>query len=215
MLNLLAAIAAFLAGVAAAVRKAWKAAVGFSALLVVGTLIWAVWFTGPSGTPDRWFVVVTGTGAIAATIGVAVGGGAALLYGRRASASLSAKVEPIVDSNKVILVARPVVKSVGLFRVKLHGNNSIEVRECRLDPDSEFGLSTVSTPFWTASEIFGEQQIDGGEELTTSQVFLLRAPPPDVVGWLVGLNVQATRWLPSASDEWEDQVFVPKPGGGC
>jgi membrane associated rhomboid family serine protease len=85
------------------------------ALVVVAVavwVVWALWINQPSATPatptDRWLDVMTGVGAATAAVGVVVGGAWALLYGRKASVSISAEAHPLPDGG-AILTARPLV----------------------------------------------------------------------------------------------------------
>jgi hypothetical protein len=176
---------------------------------------WAHYFVATSSS-DRWLNIMTGlgaAGAVVAGVGVVVGGIFAWRYGRKASVSISATPHEVPDG--VILATRPVVKGVGLFRVKFHGPKgaSVQVREVRLDDSATSGLRLDRQ--WEQEAVFGEQHADGGEELPTTVMFRLQEPDPAVVGWVVWVSIQApTRWMPGSSESWADRIFVPRPKGG-
>lgn len=203
-------------------RRRWELWVLFALVVLAAAvwMIWALWVNQPTAAhaapTDRWLDVMTGIGATTAAVGVVVGGTWALLYGRKASVSVSAEAHPLPDGG-VILTARPLVRAVGLFRVKFYGGAAaatVDVRELRLDDDAESGTQ-LSIEKWTEVAAFGEQHADGGEEVPTTVVFRLRKPADNVVGWMVWLDVQASRrWVhvvPNATGSWADRIFIPRP----
>ena len=154
-----------------------------------------------------WLSIVTGIGAIATTAGVATGAVLAALYGRRASVSVTAS--PHVTPSGIIVTARPVVKAVGLFRVKFHATEGVTVRLAEVYIDNS---ELKEGQFWSESRAFDQQYVDAGEELPTTVVFPPVNPSPSVIGWMVYLNVAApTRLAKTRSAYWADQVFVPRP----
>ncbi|MGH9007426.1 MAG: hypothetical protein ACRDV6_06915, partial [Acidimicrobiales bacterium] len=66
--------------------------------------------------PDHWLNILTGSGATAAVVGVVGGAAFAARYGRRASLTISATAEPAKGG--YLIIVRPCVKAVGIFRVK-------------------------------------------------------------------------------------------------
>lgn len=160
----------------------------------------------------HWFIIVTSMGAVAATAGVVAGSVLAALYGRRASASLTATAS--TGDLHVVLAARPVVRAVGIFRVKFHPERGARVRvqEVYIDDSGDLKLAERRWDKTTGWE--RQQYVDAGEELTTTVVFRLPLPTLRVVGWQVFLNVDAPRrrTAPGATSAWSDQVFVPRAG---
>ncbi len=157
-----------------------------------------------------WLSIVTGVGAIAATAGVVTGAVIALLYGRKASVSVTAS--PHVTESGIVVAARPIVKAVGLFRVKFRATEGVTVRLTEVyivDGELKEGRS------WTADRAFGQQYVDAGEELPTTVVFQPMNPPRSVIGWNVYLKVAApTRLARIRGAWWMDQVFIPRPEQG-
>jgi hypothetical protein len=138
---------------------------------------------------------------------VATGAVLAVLYGRKASVSVTAS--PHVTPPGVVVAARPIVKAVGIFRVKFHATGGVTVRLTEVyikDGELKEGRS------WTETGAFGQQYVDSGEELPTTVVFPPMNPPGSVIGWLVYLKIAApTRLAKFRSAWWADQVFVPRP----
>jgi hypothetical protein len=165
--------------------------------------------TAPLPPPDAWLNIALGAGAIAGVIGVGVGGVIAYAYGRRASASISAEAH--TSGDRVVLAARPVVKAVGIFAVQFHESQGAVVRVTEIYIDEDGTLQNGR--FWEADGVFGQQQVDPGEELTTTVVFPLPPPSASVVGWRVSLGIRAPtrRGLPRASAAWADRIFVARP----
>lgn len=95
---------------------------------------------------------------------------------------------------------------------------TVDVRELHLDDDAESGTQ-LSVEKWTEVAAFGEQHADGGEEVRTTVVFRLRKPADDVVGWMVWLDIQASRhWVrmvPNATGSWADRIFIPRSAALC
>ena len=161
----------------------------------------------PFPPPDHWLNVVTGVGAIAATLGVAGGAILTFLYGRRGSASVSAVVHDTPYG--FIIAARPLVKAVGLFRVTFHKENGVVVRltEVKVLEDGELGQGES----WQHTKTFDQEYADPGEELTTTITFTPTKPEARVVGWLVYLQVRApARFERLRTSRWADQIFLPR-----
>lgn len=153
--------------------------------------------------------LLIGFGAGLGGLGVLIGGAVAYTYGRRASASITAEAH--LGATRVILAARPVVKAVGIFTVNFHHEQGAVVRVTELWVD-EAGVFHDAR-YWVTAGVFGRQQVDPGEDLTTTVVFSLPIPSESVVGWRVSLGIRAPtrRGLPRSSAAWADRVFIPKP----
>jgi len=179
-------------------------------------LWWALWGNhSPQGTPppDRWLNVMMGLGAVAAVLAFFGGAYLAARYGRRASVSISAVPHLIPDG--VVVATRPVVKAVGVLKVKFHGPRGalVRVAEVYLAPKEASGLKEGR--HWEEVAVFGEQFAEAGEELATTTLFRLPPLPPSVIGWRVSVGIQApTRWMPGSSTSWTDRIFVERPAGG-
>jgi hypothetical protein len=159
----------------------------------------------------HWLTIVTGIGAVATATGVAVGGIFAAHYGRRASASVSAAV---VDTPRgPIVTVRPVVKAVGIFRVKFQmGRGSVlRIEETSLDATTGRLVPGDHKDF---EGVFDGMFVEAGEELKTTVVFDRPPLSESTVGWNVYLKVGApTQWnrlRRSASGWWLDQTFVAR-----
>jgi hypothetical protein len=161
-----------------------------------------------TATPGHdWLSIVTGLGAIATTAGVVTGAVIAVLYGRKASVSLTAF--PHVTERGTVVTARPIVKAVGLFRVKFRPTEGVTVRLTEVYVE---GGELREGRSWTADGAFGQQYVDAGEELPTTVVFPPMNPPGSVIGWLVYLKIAApVRLAKFRGAWWMDQVFVPRP----
>ena len=153
--------------------------------------------------------LMIGFGAGLGGLGVLVGGAVAYSYGRRASASITAEAH--LGRNRVILAARPVVKAVGIFTVNFHKEQGAVVRVTEVWADQAGELHDGQ--YWLADGVFGRQQVDPGEDLTTTVVFSLPIPSESVAGWRVSLGIRAPtrKGLPRSSAAWADRVFIPKP----
>jgi hypothetical protein len=155
------------------------------------------WDAVVSGIGDHhWLTIVTGLGAVATAAGVAAGACLAMRYGRRASVSVSAKAYPTLTG--IVIATRPVVKAVGIFRVKFHGPKGavVKVTEIYINDSRELqdGLSR------DRDAVFGTQFVEAGEELTTTSVFPPTSPSPRVIGFQSPLPLQV--------------VFLPRVDGG-
>jgi hypothetical protein len=153
-----------------------------------------------AAAPDHLFNIVTGVGAAAGALGVAAGAFFAARYGRRASVSLTASV--LSTQKGFVIVARPSVRAVGVFRVRfVQGTGSkVIVFEMYQDDKGE-PQPALSYP---RLNVFGEAFVDGGEELVTTTLIPVPVPPASVIGWAVWFQVHAPnrflrfRWLTRA-----------------
>jgi hypothetical protein len=145
-------------------------------------------------------------GAILTAAAVVAGAVFAVMYGRRATVTISAEVHR--SHGRVILAARPSVCAVGLFRLRFHEPEGagVVVTEV-IATDEPYVLADGR--HWNAEFVFGPSFVEGGETLTTTVTFDLGPLPPNVAGWRVSLGIDVTRILSDWS--WADQVFVPVP----
>jgi hypothetical protein len=151
--------------------------------------------------------IAIGLGAGAGAVGVAAAGLVAVLYGRRASVAVSAEAHQTPKG--IVIAARPVVRAVGIVRVKFHESKGMEIRLREVYVQAG---ELKEGRYWTKCDAFGPQFVEAGEELTTAVVFPPLHPPPSVIGWMVFLNASApTRLKRIKSGWWSDQVFVPRP----
>lgn len=154
------------------------------------------------GSPDHWLNAATGAGGIAACLATIGAGVMAARYGRRASVSISAEAQPTATG--FLIVARPSVKAVGVFRVRLRSradSSRVVVAEVR----SSGGRDPVLARVATRSGFFGDVLIDGGEEQITTTLVPVPAPHPSAIGWAVWFQVSARNrflrlaWVPNLS----------------
>jgi len=104
--------------------------------------------------------------------------------------------------------ARPIVKAVGIFRVRFHATDGVKVQLTEVYID---GGELKEGRSWVKTGAFDQQHVDAGEELPTTVVFPPINPPGSVIGWLVYLKIAApTRLIKFRSAWWMDQVFVPR-----
>ncbi len=148
--------------------------------------------------PDHWLNVMTEVGATAGALGIAAGAFFAARYGRRASVSLEATVLPTPAG--FVIVARPSVKAVGIFRVRfVRGNSGSKVMVVEMYQDDKGEPHPALT--YPRLNVFGEAFVDGGEELVTTTLIPVPVPPASVIGWAVWFEVHAPnrflrlRWL--------------------
>jgi hypothetical protein len=142
-----------------------------------------------------------------AVAGVVTGASIALLYGRKASVSITATSH--VTEWGVVIAARPIVKAVGLFRVRFHAieGATVQLTEVYVE-DGEL----KEAQSWTDAGAFGQQYVDAGEELATTVIFPPVNPPGSVIGWNVYLKIAAPTPLARLRGAWwTDQIFVPRP----
>jgi hypothetical protein len=141
-----------------------------------------------SGSSDHWLNIVLGLAALATLAGFAAGAIFTGRYGRRASVSLSAKATPVPGG--YLIVARPSVKAVGVFRVKFtKGEEGSQLQVTQVFIDAEW--QPVRVPDERRSNLFGDSFVEGGEELTTTTVIAVPKPPASVIGWFLWLQVCA------------------------
>jgi hypothetical protein len=145
-------------------------------------VFYVCWHAAVRGIGDHhWLTILTGLGSFATAAGVATGAGLAVLYGRKASVSVTASTH--VTPSGIVVAARPIVKAVGIFRVKFHATQGVTVRLTEVyieEGELKEGRS------WTKTDAFEQQYVDAGEELPTTVVFP-PINPPWVGHWLAGI----------------------------
>lgn len=142
-------------------------------------------------------------GAVVTALGVVVGAFVAATYAKRANVTVEAECHP--DATGLIVAARPVVASVGSYRIHIQSAilTCVEVRR----EAGELGDGQR----WTEDQAFGKTfVVDGGERHGTMTVFDVGAPADVVIGWRISLLVKG-RPLIGRGFEWSDRTFVPAP----
>jgi hypothetical protein len=170
--------------------------------------------------PDHLLDVMLMLGALAAVAGVLGGLYLAARYGRRASVSIEAKAYD--KGTGILIVARPRVKSVGIFRVKFHKvrGAAVKATETWIDEEGKVRVEGVTRPHFKA---FGRDDlVEGSEELVTTVLILMPRPKAAVIGWMVDLEIRGRhrftyyifKAIPKVPDRgyfWTDRVFVDRP----
>jgi hypothetical protein len=168
-----------------------------------------------TGSSDHWFNVVL---ALAAIVTVAAFAGSAYLastYGRKVSVSVSADIDSLPNGN-FLLRMHPVVRAVGLFRVKFQKQSGATLTVTEISMDTRYSGEPKTGQVWSMNEIYGPQhkvRVEPGEEWGTTVIHRLYPPSPRVVGWSVELGVTVKRrwWRFRSPTFWSDRVFVPRP----
>ena len=155
----------------------------------------------------QWTEIADAAGDIAAVVGVVGGAVIAVMYGRKASAQVSAEVH--VKDGEFILAARPSISAAGVFRLKFAIADGITVRTTEIIR-TDTGL--VDGQYWDGEGVFDKAFVEGGETLTTTVLFMLGPSFPGLVGWRVSFGVNVERKLLGGPGwSWADQAFVPVP----
>ena len=186
-------------------------------LLFLGVLFLLGQLPAPS---DTWLNIMTGLGAGAAVAGVLGGAYLAGRYGRRASVSVQAEAHE--NPGGVLIVARPSVKSVGIFRVRFQKERGavVTATEMWVDGDGEVradGRARCQPDVFRKGSL-----VEGAEELMTTVTIQMPKPTDPVIGWAVELEIRARhrflyyllKVIPKVGDKgyfWTDQVVVPRP----
>jgi hypothetical protein len=138
----------------------------------------------------QWTEIAGAAGGIAAVVGVLGGALIAVLYGRKASAQVTAEVH--MKEGEFVLAARPSISAAGVFRLRFAVADGITVRATeiiRTDTGLEDGQ------FWDGEGVFDKAFVEGGETLMTTVLFLLGPSFPGLVGWRVSFGVSVERKL--------------------
>ncbi len=198
---------------------------GFAVVSVISYWVWwALWGNQPPGAAasDHWLNVMLGLGGLAAVAGVVGGAYLAARYGRRASVSIKAEARP--NNSGVLIVARPIVKSVGIFRVRFEEEEGAVVKatEVWIDDDRkvrvEIGERSLGRTGSNSEAFTNDTFVEGSEELQTTVLIPMPPPTARVIGWMVSLEVYArSRFLYDLFRGrrpywWTDRVFVERPG---
>ncbi len=145
-------------------------------------------FLAQAAPSDTWLNVVLGLATIATTVGFTAGAIFTARYGRRASVSITANVEPVPGG--YLITARPSVKAVGVFRVKFtRGDEGSQLQVDQVYIDAQW--QSVRVPSERRSNLFGDSFVEGGEELLTTTVIPVPTPPGSVIGWFLWVQVCA------------------------
>lgn len=155
----------------------------------------------------QWTEIAGAAGGMAAVVGVVGGAVLAVMYGRKASARVSAEVH--VKDGEYILAARPSISAAGVFRLKFAVADGITVRTTEIIR-TDIGLEDGQ--FWDGEGVFEKEFVEGGETLTTTVLFILGPSFPGLVGWRVSFGVNVERRLFGGPGwSWADQAFVTVP----
>jgi len=158
-----------------------------------------------------WLDPFVAAGATATVVATAAAGGIALFRGRKGTVVLTA--DAYLLAGRHVVAVRPSLHAVGVFRLNILQNDSaITVTEI-LGVPGIAGLQEGRV--WQTAAIFGDSFVDAGEGLSTSVVFDLGPPAPDVVGWRVSATVAVSRFLRRTVWTWDDRLFLAIPGGGA
>lgn len=172
----------------------------------------------PLPPPDHWLNVMMGLGAVAAVLGLMGAVYVAGRYGRRASVSLAEAKAYEVPAGTLV-VARPSIRSVGVFRIRFlkQLGSVVTAYETGVNEDGSLPRGHQRSQ----TDLFGDSFVEGSEELVTTATLLLPEPSPSVVGWTVYLEIRARhrflyfifKMIPKVRDRgylWTDQVFIPR-----
>jgi hypothetical protein len=165
----------------------------------------------PASGSDHLYNFITAAGAAAAVVGLVVGGIVAVLYSRKATATVSAELHP--TRRGTVLAVRPAVHALGPFKLEFaEGDQAPEVRvtpvlatETGTRPDDESARTKPAFP----RDVRGNAQfVSPNETLTASRLFRVDPVPEDVVGWVVSLSIASKGFIRRGLN-WADEVFVP------
>ena len=163
-----------------------------------------------TGSSDHLYNFLTAAGAVAALLGLVGGVVVAILYSRKATATVSAQAIT-VDSGSVIAV-RPSVNAIGPFKLTFADSDGAVVQVTPVFA-TEKGTSTdndnakIREAFPT-DETGKAQLVSPGETLTSTLLFRVDPSTPQLLGWLVSLNI-ASKGVVRHGLHWADRVFVP------
>ncbi|MGH9077927.1 MAG: hypothetical protein ACRDY0_10830 [Acidimicrobiales bacterium] len=154
-----------------------------------------------------WNNVITDSASLAAVVG---GLAAAASYGRKANATVAATPQRLPDGH-MILSVRPSVAVSGVLAIRIKNPDMavVAVTEVVVTPA---GLADGHQ--WTERAVFANNLVVSGETLTSTVVFDLGEPGTTVVGWRIGLAVNARRFW-GGQWSWDDRVYVPLPLAGA
>lgn len=169
-------------------------------------------FTPVSGGSDHLYNFLTAAGALAAVVALAGGAVVAVLYSRKATATVTATLHP--TENGTVLAVRPGVQAQGPFKLKF--------------ADGDDGAVVTVTPVYTKEgggtrtdhdgarcrtafplDVEGKTQfVSPGETVTSSRLFRVDPVPEHLLGWFVSLNI-ASKGVIRHGLNWADEIFVP------
>lgn len=165
----------------------------------------------PPVAPDHLYNFITAAGALAAVAGLLIGAVVALLYSRKAAATVSAQLHE--TPNGIVLAVRPGVQALGPFKLKFAtGDKGAEVTVTPVFATEKGTRSSQDKARQKPAfpkDITGKAQfVSPGETLTSSRIFRVDPLPPDLIGWIVTLSI-ASRGLVRRGLHWADETFVP------
>ncbi len=147
-----------------------------------------------------------GDAASVATVLAAFGGSiVALLYGRKANATVTA-IPQLRPDGRVLLAIRPTVAAAGVIRIPIKDPQGSVVHVTEVIEESGY-LGTGKA--WEAAVQFSSAYIVPGETLTTGLVVDVGILEQRVAGWRVYLVVGASRG--GGKSPWDDRIYVPIP----
>lgn len=161
---------------------------------------------------DTWLNVALGVAAIATVFGIGLTAVFGLRYGRKASVSIEARAQPTPAG--VMIVARPSITGVGVFKVKFKETRGVVVSAAPIRGDDE-AITPVLEQAEESDSLFEKEFVEGGETLTTTTLLTLPTPTPGILGWVVWVVVQGRdRFIKFGRGWWwTDRTFVPLPEG--
>jgi hypothetical protein len=161
------------------------------------------------GTTDHLLGFFTDAGALATVLALAGGVVVAVLYSRRANASISGDIHR--TTHGAVLAARPSVNAFGPFTLRF---KEAKIQVFSVYPTDDGGTRTdtehpMTRDAFPPDDKGKSQFVNPGETLTSTALF--RVDDGDgagVLGWLVTLNV-SSKGLVRHGMHWADRIFVP------
>jgi hypothetical protein len=166
--------------------------------------------TPPSGS-DHVYNFLTAAGAVAAVLGLIGGVTLALLYSRRATATVSAKLHK--TENGTVLAVRPAVQAQGPFKLEFAAGEAAS--QATITPVLATDKGTRSSQDDARSkpafptDVTGKAQfVSPGETLTSTLLFRVDPLLEGLIGWIVTLNIES-KGIIRRGLHWADETFVP------
>jgi hypothetical protein len=158
-----------------------------------------------------WVDASDAAGSIATAVGVIGGVVIAILYSRKATATVSA--EAVVTNSGTLVSVRPSIYALGPFKLKFADSDGAVVRVTPVLATESDGtrsdeVSSKKREAFPADETGRPQFVSPGETLTSSLLFRVGLDTPGLIGWSVSLNIASKGFLRHGL-HWADRVFVP------
>jgi hypothetical protein len=157
-----------------------------------------------------WVDASNAAGSIAAVVGVIGGGVIAILYSRRATATVSAKV--VVTTSGSLVSVRPSIYALGPFKLTFADSDGAIVRLTPIlatqSGTTSDEANSKSRDAFPADEMGHRQFVSPGETLTSNLLFRVQPDTPGLLGWSITLNVASKGFLRHGL-YWADRIFVP------